>query len=342
MASVTTARLTDSAGTVPVRLSLPAAANKLFPKGTIVQIDGSGNAVPGAAGNGLLAVGVAAATFDNRTGSEAGGLAGDLTVEIECGIHAFDVDGTLRPGATCWVLDNHTVSDDSDTGTNGVAGVVHEVQTVRGRTQAYVWMAPEIAELFSDDSALSSAVTTAQADIDDLQADALTTQYVIPVPLNSFRMYADGSALIPFVGGTSDGIDPTAESGGFRWNDDSTAAISASVLLPNDYDDSAAAVVHVLGYRVGAADATAALTVGAFFRVAGAAFNADADAGGDTSAFAAATTVLSEVTRTIVAGDTLAAPCSLLLTLTPTAALDDDDLVILEVWLEVTRKLLTS
>jgi hypothetical protein len=37
-----------------------------------------------------------------------------------------------------------------------------------------------------------------------------------------------------------------------------------------------------------------------------------------------------------------ASPSSLLLTLVPTAALDDDDLVILEVWLEVTRKLLES
>src|SRR5690606_3820156 len=109
-----------------------------------------------------------------------------------------------------------------------------------------------------------------------------------------------------------------------------------------DLDDSADVIVHILGYRVGAADTTAALTVGAFFRTVGAAFSADSTAGGNMTAFEAATTVVSEETLTILAADVPASPSSLLLTLVPTAALDADDLVVLEVWIEYTRKLLAS
>lgn len=345
MASRTVARLTDGGPQVPARGTYPIAANKLIPKGCIVQLNASGEALsPGSAdASGLHAVGVSAATYDNRTGSEAGGLAGDLECTVDFGEHGFDFSGDPLPGETVWVVDNQTVSDDSNGGLRGVAGVCIEVrEDSNGIEQCYVWMGPHVAALFSDDSALEADLITAQGDIDDLQADALTAQYVIPVPLGNFRIYASGEALVPFVADTDDGIDPTAESIGYRFNDDSTAKIAASVILPNDLDDAAAVVVHVLGYRVGATDATAALTVGAFFRVAGAAFNADADAGGDTTAFDGATTVVTEETLSIAAGDVPPSPSSLLLTLVPSAALDDDDLVVLEVWLEVTRKLLTS
>jgi hypothetical protein len=280
---------------------------------------------------------VSKSTIINTTGAEMGGLDDSGLVEIDYGVFGFDYTGTPIPGDTVYVVDNQTVSDDSSSSTRGVAGVCTEVRD----GQCFVWMGPHVADLWSDDSALGTAVTNAEADIDALEADALTAQYVIPVPLNTFRVYADGEALIPFVDGT-DGVDFTAESLGYRFNDDTTAAIAASVLMPNDLDDSADVVVHVLGYRVGSADATAALTVAAFFRAAGAAFSADADAGGDTTAFDGATTVVTEETLTIDAADVPAAPSSLLLTIVPTAALDADDLVVLEVWLEVTRKLLTA
>jgi hypothetical protein len=324
---------------VPAMGTLPTKANTLYPKGTIVTMNTAGRAISPATADvsGFPAHGVSKATFDNRTGSEMGGLDDSGFVEIDYGVFGFAYTDTPIPGDTVYVVDNQTVSDDSDSGQRGVAGVCTEIRD----GLCFVWMGPHVADLWSDDSALGTAVTNAEADIDALEADALTAQAVIPVPLNSFRIYADGEALIPFVDGT-DGIDFTAESMGYRFNDDTTAAIAASVLMPNDLDDAAAVVVHVLGYRVGAADATAALTVGAFFRVAGSAFSADADAGGDTTAFDGATTVVTEETLSIAAGDVPASPSSLLLTLVPTAALDSDDLVVLEVWLEYTRKLLTA
>lgn len=336
MSSTSVFRDTAHAGMVPVRGTYPAAADKMFPKGTIVQRDASGRATPGAASNGFPAVGVANESYNNLTGSEFGGGADAINVEVLAGVWGFDYTGTPLPGETVWVADNQTVTDTA--GSNGVAGVCVEVRD----GQCFVWMGAHVAPLFSDDSALEATVTTLEADVDALQADALTAQACIPVPLGSFRIYSSGGALVPFDDGVADGIDPTAESLGFKFNVASTAKIAASVLMPNDLDDAAAVVVHVLGFRVGASDTTAALTVGAFFRVAGAAFSADADAGGDTTAFAAATTVVSETTLTIAAGDVPASPSSLLLTLVPTAALDADDLVVLEVWLEYTRKLLTA
>jgi len=199
------------------------------------------------------------------------------------------------------------------------------------------------------DPALKGVRDAAVTDIEALQdrataleTNSVTAQAQVNVPLSSFRLYADATALVPFNDGVADGYDPTAESIGYRFNPSSSGAIAASVPLPQDLDDAAAIVVHILGYRVGSADPTAAVTVAAFFRTVAAAFSADDDAGGDTSAFAAATTVVSEATLSIAAGDVPAAPGSLLLKLVPTSDLDADDLVILEVWLEYTRKVLTS
>ena len=341
MARTDSALLHDAAAKVPAMGTLPSKANTLYPKGTIVTCDTDGRArSPGTAdSSGFPANGVAKATFLNRTGDIMGGLDDSGLIEIDYGTYGFVYTGTPIPGDTVWVVDNQTVSDDSAGGTRGIAGVCSEVRD----GLCFVWMGPHVAALFSDDSALGTAVTNAEADIDALQADALTAQAVIPVPMNSFRIYSTGGALIPFNAGVADGIDPTAESIGFRFNDDTTAKIAASVLMPNDLDDAANVVVHVLGYRVGTLDTTAALTVGAFFREAGAAFSADNDAAaGDTTTFAGATTVVSEETISIAAADVPVSPSSLLLTLVPNAALDDDDLVILEVWLEYTRKLLTS
>lgn len=326
MASTTLFRDTEHAGDMPKRGTFPAAANKYFPKGTIVQIDASDRATPGADGNGFHAAGVSAASYDNRTGSEFGGAAAAIDIEVEYGVFGFDYSGTPSPGQTVYVVDNQTVSDDSDSGQRGVAGVCTEVRN----GQCYVWMGPHVADLFSDDSALGSDVVTIQ---DELAARVPTIDF----NLLSARVYSTAVIAGAFNDGVADGFDPTAESIGFRFNVASTAKIVLEAPLPMDLDPAADIVVHVMGYRVGSADATAAVTVGAFFRVAGAAFNADADAGGDTSAFDGATTVVTDETVTLANADVPAAPCSLLLTLVPTAALDADDLVITSVFATYTK-----
>lgn len=313
----------------PAVIALPMAAGASLVRGCFVLKDSSGNAHQ-TTGSTSSAIGVCKRSVDNSTGN-----AGDKTVEAMRGVFGFanSSDADLITNADrfseCFVADNQTVAKTSDGGSRSRAGIVWDVAA---DGTVYVLVGPTV----------SLETQGIEDDIAALEDNALTSQACIPVPLGSFRIYSTGGALVPFNDGVADGIDPTAESIGFKFNVGSTAKIAASVLMPNDLDDTADVVVHVLGFRVGASDTTAALAVGAFFRVAGAAFSADADAGGDTDAFAGATTVVSEVTCSIAAGDVPASPSSLLLTLVPTAALDADDLVILEVWLEYTRKLLDT
>jgi hypothetical protein len=320
-------RDTAHAGEVPVRGTYPAAANKLFPKGTIVQRDASNRATPGAAANGFPAVGVSNHTYNNLTGSPLGGANDALDVEVLAGVFGFDYIGTPKPGETVWVADNQTVT--STASTNGVAGVVTEVRD----GQCFVWMGAHVAPLFSDDSGLESEVSTLE---DELGARVPTIDFNI----SSARIYSTGAIAPAFTAGVADGFDPTAESIGFRFNDDSTAAIALSAAIPPDLDGAEDMIVHVQGYRVGSLDATAAITVGAFFRVVGAAFNADSTAGGPTTAFDGATTVVTDETVTLALADVEVGPGSILLTLVPTAALDDDDLVITAVY--ATYKRLTA
>jgi hypothetical protein len=325
MSSTTVFRTkTVFAGQVPAKGTLPAAANKYFAGKTIVQVDASGRATPGAPSNGFPAAGVSSASYDNRTGSEFGGAADAIDIEVEYGVFGFDYVGSPLPGQTCWVLDNQTVTMTAST--HGVAGVVTEVRD----GQCFVWMGPHVAALFSDDSAVESAVTA-------LEGEIAARVPMIDFPIGSARIYSTGAIAIPFVANTNDGIDPTAEGFGYRFNDDSTAAIVLSAPLPPDMDPDEDMVVHVQGYRVGTLDAAAAVTVGAFFRVVGAAFNNDTNAGGATTAFDGATTVVTDETVTLALADVLAGPGTLMLTLVPDAALNDDDLVITAVYATYTK-----
>jgi hypothetical protein len=188
----------------------------------------------------------------------------------------------------------------------------------------------------------ASQLDTAQAEIDDLQADALTAQAFVPVPLGSFVLSADGTPLIAFDDDAADGFD-FVEGLAYRFNPAPTfAAIGTTVPMPPDLDATADVVVHILASRVGSADTTAVLTLTAFFQTVGAAYDADVNAGGNTAALDSATTVVKEVTRTIDAADVPAHPCALSLTIVPSAALDADDIRVHAVWLEYTRALLTS
>jgi hypothetical protein len=320
---------TEFAGLVPAKVTLSASATSKYYKGTLVAAHATtGRAVVPTDGDGLAIMGVADATFDNSTGANDA-----MKVELTPGIHGpFVVSGSAPvPGSLMFAVDNQTISTSDNGATRGIAGVCTKVNA----DGAFIMIGPGATGLLA-------AVAGEVASVNALQADALTAQAMINVPLASFRIYSTGGALVPFNDGVADGIDPTAESNGFKFNVASTAAIAASVPMPQDLDDAADIVLHILGFRVGSSDTTAALTVGAFFRVVGSAFSADADAGGATSAFAAATTVVSEVTRTIAAADVPASPSSLLLTLVPTAALDADDLVVTDCWIEYTRKLLTA
>jgi hypothetical protein len=191
------------------------------------------------------------------------------------------------------------------------------------------------------DAGAFTAETTVEGALQEIYQDLKSAQAQVSLPLGSFVVVSSGAPLVAFNDGVADGFD-FIEGVAYRFNVASTAAIGTTVAMPQDLDDTAAVVLHILASRVGASDVTAAITVAAFFQTVGAAYDADTDAGGATGAIAGATTVVHELTRSIAAGDVPPAPCALSITLVPTAALDADDMRIHAVWIEYTRALRTS
>ena len=189
---------------------------------------------------------------------------------------------------------------------------------------------------------VATGVVQAEADITALETDATSAQAFVQIPLNSIRL-ATGAALPAYSDGTDGLTLQDSEFFGIRFNDGVHTSMSVSIPMPPDLDETADVVIHALGARIGAADTDAALAIGAFFQTVGADYDADADAGGNTSAFSAvATKEISEVTCTIAAANVPAVPCQLSLTIASHTTLDADDLVVGSLWIEYTRKLRTS
>jgi hypothetical protein len=345
MSSTNVYRDTVYAGPIPSRGTYPAAANKLFPKGTIVQKDASDRATPGAAGNGFPAVGVSNATYNNLTGSEYGGAAGAIDVEVLAGVFGFDYTGTPEPGQTVFVEDNQTVSDDSDGGANGVAGVCTELRD----GQCFVYVGPLAAGLFSDDSAVEADVVAAQADIDALQADALSAKAKIDLPIMSAITVAAGVGVSAAAPSTS--VPGTAmvdaKSAAVKWLAHATpGAIALNVAVPADLDDAHDVIFHALVSKSGATvgDATT-LTLDGFEVVPGALHDADTDFATVTGAVVGNATAktVTELTATFALADIHAYPEGICLTIKPTnGTLGTDNFYLHAAWLEYTRKLRTS
>jgi hypothetical protein len=339
------------AGLYPAKGTAPMAANELIYDGCTVCINATGYAVEGALNEGFNAAGVVAATFDNRTTAPEGGGAGAINCEIEYGIFGRTVNGTAPvAGNVVFVYDNMSVTLDSNSGARGIAGMVTEVRTINGVVIAFVFMGPAVTGLIATAAAdeadidqLQTDVDAAEVAIDALEANAVTAQAQVQIPITSWRL-ATGAAIPAFSNGVADGFELTdSEALGLRINDDSTTSFATSVAMPQDLDDAAAVVVHLLGFRVGAADTSACVTIGAFFQTVAAAHTADTNCGGDSTTFAAATTVVSEKIVTLALADVPAAPCNLTLTMVvKNTTLADDDLVILSTWLEYTRKVLAA
>jgi len=163
-------------------------------------------------------------------------------------------------------------------------------------------------------------------------------------------MEKDGTFLAAFADGASPtpGLDVTdSKAVNVRWNNHANPdPVACGVALPQDLDNSADIVVHYMASKTGATigDAVTFLTE-AFFQTVGALHDADADAGGTSSAMTgdAASKTVQEETLTIAAANVPAAPCKLMLTIQPTdGTLGTDDVHLHDVWLEYTPKVMTS
>jgi len=181
-------------------------------------------------------------------------------------------------------------------------------------------------------------------------AAALSAQSTMPIPVGGNWHEVDGTALAAFSDGASNtpglALD-NSEAGGIRWNNAAAPdPICTTIAMPQDLDDGCDVVVHILASKSGAtlADATT-FDVGAFFQTVGALHDADADAGGTSSAMVGDATAktVQEETVTIAAANVAASPSCLTLTLQPTdGTLGTDDVTVHAIWLEYTKKFLSA
>lgn len=175
-----------------------------------------------------------------------------------------------------------------------------------------------------------------------------TEQAFLPVDIRSFHLAA-GTPLAAFANGASAtpglALD-NSEAAGVRWNDNGTlSAIWGAVDLPADRAPNTDVVIHFKASKTGATLADAVtFTTTAFFHPVAALRDADADAGGVSSAMTgdAATKTVQKVTRTIAAANipnpSTDDPCATMsLSIVPTA-LTVDDVTIHSVLLEYTRQ----
>lgn len=104
-----------------------AATKKIF-EGSLVCLNATGFATPGATATTLKADGVAETTVDNT-----GGADGAVSVEVRKGMFRFansaagDAITRAEIGTNCYVVDDQTVAKTNGTNTRSVAGTVVDV-----------------------------------------------------------------------------------------------------------------------------------------------------------------------------------------------------------------------
>jgi hypothetical protein len=102
----------------------PVAASVTIFAGSLVCLDASGNAVPGATATTLIARGRAEEQVDNASGS-----AGDKTVNVRPGVfrfanHGGDAIDRADIGGTAWIVDDKTVAATDGSSSRSAAGVI--------------------------------------------------------------------------------------------------------------------------------------------------------------------------------------------------------------------------
>lgn len=103
--------------------SVPVYRTSKIYAGAIVMMNATGYAVPGAAAAGQVCLGRAEARADNSAGND-----GDIDVAVKRGVFLYaDTEGFITGanlGSTCYIVDDETVSINSDEGGRSAAGTV--------------------------------------------------------------------------------------------------------------------------------------------------------------------------------------------------------------------------
>jgi len=196
-----------------------------------------------------------------------------------------------------------------------------------------------------EDSGSIWTATDLEALLDEIGAK-FAEQGMLPIPMGAWTEQ-DGTVLAVHSAAPTPGIFATAEGHGIQWaahaNPD---PIAASIPIPLDLNASADVIVHVLAAKTGATAGDAVTwLIEAFNNADGAAYDADANFGGTSSAMTGDATAkdCQEETLTLANANVAGAPCVLQLTLQPTdGTLGTDDVIVFGVWLEYTKLIAAS
>lgn len=345
-----------------VLIDVPVDDGDTIYAGALVCVNADGYLVPGADTSGLIFMGVSDEYKDNSSGSD-----GDVSCKVRRrGLYNVILDTAITQanvGDNVFLVDDQTVDLTANVDNDIFCGIIAKYIDT---THAWIDIEPairqaDVATHIADSTGAHAASAISIADagtftsetevesaLQEIYQHIISAQAFLNLPMGGWTEQ-DGTALADFADGdsTTPGWSAGDEGFGIRWNNHANPdPISTSVPIPPDLDAAEDVVVHVAAAKVGATagDATA-FTIEAFFNTVGAAYDADADAGGDTSAMTgdATTKTVQEETLTLAAADVAAAPGVLTLTLQPKdGTLGTDDVIVLGVWLEYTRKLLTA
>lgn len=197
-----------------------------------------------------------------------------------------------------------------------------------------------------EDSGTFTSAADVEAALAEIYQHIISTKAILHLPLGSWHE-KDGTALAVHSAAPTPGYHATAEGFGIQWaahaNPD---PIACSVPIPDDLDADENMIVHVLAAKTGATEADAVTwLIEAFNNADAALYDADDNFGGTSSAMTGTATAKTcqEETLQLASANVAGSPCVLQLSLQPTdGTLGTDDVIVFGVWLEYTRKILTS
>lgn len=311
-------------------------------------------------------LGVVEAAADN---SAVGAADGDVSVNLKTGAfwrrnHTNAVTVAHR-GKVCFAADNQTVSSVSTDGP--VAGIVLLVDVDNGvlvdiepGNNYLLSQATLTADLASvtegkgatlvgfTDSGSKTTAATVDAALDEIYIDLKSAVAAINLPILAFTK-ADGTALAKYSAandGTVGIYGDATKVLGVRWNNGTatTETIATTFKVPADCDLTIAPVIKIKCAKVGATVGDAVTFVcGMYSQAEGALYDAGANLGVTTGAMTGDAT---SKTVQLVAGTLTVFPAvaaGMTLTINPTVAkLQTDDVMIVDAWIEYSRKLRTS
>ncbi|HOV62096.1 MAG TPA: hypothetical protein PK349_13645 [Candidatus Hydrogenedentes bacterium] len=344
-----------------VEISIPVDDGDKIYAGALVCVNADGYAVPGADTEGLIFMGVAREQADNTDGQD-----GDINVTVRRrGLFkmAFATAITAaNVGDNVFLADDQTVDLAGNVNNDIFCGIIAGYIDT---THAWVDIEPairqaDVAAHIADVSGAHAASaisigdagsfttqTQVEAALQEIYQSLLTAKGFIPIPTPVFT--DAGAALAAFQDGDSavPGYCVTAKGLGIRWNNHATpGAVGTKIAMPPDADVTANMVLHILAAKTGSTvgDATK-FTVAAYNNDVGAAYDADDNFGGDTTAMTgdAAAKTVQEVTLTLALANLTAYPAAVELTIKPkNGTLGTDDVILLAAWIEYKKKLLTA